>query len=97
MIKEARPDILFVGLGAPKQEKWIAKYKKEYGCAVSIGVGAAFDFVVDPGKRAPRWMSNAGLEWFWRLLHEPRRLWKRYLVEDPIFFYWVFLQKFKGV
>ena len=95
MIRAAKPDILFVGLGAPKQEKWIAKYKNDYQCPVSMGVGASFDFVVDPRKRAPRWMSHAGLEWFWRLLHEPRRLWKRYLIKDPIFFYWVLLQKLK--
>ena len=94
-VKEARPDILFVGVGAPKQEKWIARHLKDCDCPVGMGVGASFDFVADPGKRAPRWVSNAGFEWLWRLLHEPRRLWKRYLLQDPIFFYWIGLQKFK--
>lgn len=82
LLKDARPDIVLVGVGAPKQEKWINRYCKEYGAPLSIGVGATFDFLAGKVKRAPRWMQRAGLEWCWRLIQEPRRLWRRYLVED---------------
>jgi N-acetylglucosaminyldiphosphoundecaprenol N-acetyl-beta-D-mannosaminyltransferase len=82
----ARPDILFVGLGSPKQERWIAAHMHEYGPAVSIGVGISFSFVAGHVRRAPRWMRRAGLEWLHRLWMEPRRLWKRYLVRG-----WAFL------
>lgn len=93
MIKLAKPDVLFVGLGAPKQEKWIYKYKKQYQVPVSIGVGASFDFVAGNVKRAPRWISNHGFEWLWRLIQEPKRLWKRYLIDDIPFFYLILKQK----
>jgi len=94
MIKDANPDILFVGLGAPKQEKWIYKHFKELKVPLSIGVGATFDFVSGQIKRAPIWMQKAGLEWFWRLMMEPKRLWKRYLIDDMKFFWLVFKQRF---
>jgi len=94
MVKAANPDILFVGLGAPKQEKWIYSHYKELRVPVSIGIGAAFEFVSGMVKRAPRWMQKAGLEWLWRLLMEPGRLWKRYLVEDMRFFWLVLKQKY---
>ncbi|MBF0620271.1 MAG: WecB/TagA/CpsF family glycosyltransferase, partial [Candidatus Omnitrophica bacterium] len=93
MIKEKRPDILFVGVGAPKQEKWIDKFKDQCQVPVSIGVGVSFEFVAGIVKRAPLWMQNAGLEWFWRLMMEPQRLWRRYLVEDAVFFSLVLNQK----
>jgi exopolysaccharide biosynthesis WecB/TagA/CpsF family protein len=93
MIKEARPDILFVGLGAPKQEKWIYKYRNQYQVPVSIGIGVSFEFVAGMVKRAPFCMQKIGLEWFWRLMMEPKRLWKRYLVDDLKFFGLVFKQK----
>jgi len=79
MIREARPDILLVGLGAPKQEKWIYRRYRQYRVPVSIGVGATFDFLAGRIRRAPVWMQKAGLEWMWRLMREPRRLWRRYL------------------
>ncbi|MDD5679787.1 MAG: WecB/TagA/CpsF family glycosyltransferase [Candidatus Omnitrophica bacterium] len=94
MIKDSRADILFVGLGAPKQEKWIYLHKNEYQVPVSIGVGASFEFISGMIKRAPRWMQKSGLEWFWRLMMEPGRLWKRYLVDDTRFFRLVFKQRF---
>lgn len=94
IIQSAKPDILFVGLGSPKQEKWIYNYKDEYKVPVSIGVGAAFDFYSGLVKRAPMWMQKSGLEWFWRLMMEPKRLWKRYLIDDPVFFWLVLKQKF---
>jgi N-acetylglucosaminyldiphosphoundecaprenol N-acetyl-beta-D-mannosaminyltransferase len=93
MIRDPKPDILFVGLGAPKQERWIYKYRNEYKVPVSIGVGVSFEFVSGMVKRAPLWMQRGGLEWFWRLMMEPKRLWKRYLIDDPIFFWLVFKQK----
>lgn len=93
MIREARPDVLFVALGAPKQEKWIYKYKDQYQVPVSIGVGASFDFVAGKVKRAPRWMTDHGLEWLWRMIQEPKRLWKRYLIDDIPFFYFILKQK----
>lgn len=95
MIKEAKPDILFVGLGAPKQEKWIYKHKEAYEVPVSVGIGVSFEFVAGMVKRAPMWMQKAGLEWFWRLMMEPGRLWKRYLIDDMKFFGLVLAQKIK--
>jgi N-acetylglucosaminyldiphosphoundecaprenol N-acetyl-beta-D-mannosaminyltransferase len=85
MIREAKPDILLVGVGAPKQEKWIYRHYLEYRVPVSIGVGATFDFLAGKVKRAPVWMQRTGLEWVWRLMCEPGRLWRRYLVQDMKF------------
>jgi len=93
LIKDAQPDILFVGLGAPKQEKWIHKYKDQYQVPVSIGIGVSFEFVAGMIKRAPLWMQKIGLEWFWRVMMEPGRLWKRYLIDDMVFFWLVLKQK----
>ncbi|MCK9276029.1 MAG: WecB/TagA/CpsF family glycosyltransferase [Syntrophales bacterium] len=94
-IKKARPDIVFVGLGAPKQEFWIHRYKKEYGAPVSIGIGVSFEFTAGMVKRAPVWMQHAGLEWSWRILMEPKRMWRRYLLEDTGFFLLIYKQKTK--
>jgi N-acetylglucosaminyldiphosphoundecaprenol N-acetyl-beta-D-mannosaminyltransferase len=76
--------ILFVGLGCPKQEKWMAEQKGKIP-AVMLGVGAAFDFHAGTKSQAPAWMQAIGLEWFFRLIHEPRRLAKRYLYNNPRF------------
>lgn len=78
--------ILFVGIGCPKQEKWMAEHKDKLPC-VMIGIGAAFDFFSGRKKHAPRWMQKAGLEWLFRLASDPRRLWKRYLKHNPRFVY----------
>jgi N-acetylglucosaminyldiphosphoundecaprenol N-acetyl-beta-D-mannosaminyltransferase len=78
--------ILFVGLGCPKQEWWMAEHVDRVR-AVMIGVGAAFDFIAGVKPQAPSWMQNMGLEWFFRLITEPRRLWKRYLYHGPRFVY----------
>ncbi|MEA1901327.1 MAG: WecB/TagA/CpsF family glycosyltransferase [Thermodesulfobacteriota bacterium] len=83
--------ILFVGIGCPKQENWMAKHKDKLSC-VMIGVGAAFDFFSGRKKHAPRWMQRAGLEWFFRLSSDPRRLWKRYLKHNPRFVYFFLRQ-----
>lgn len=85
-VREAHPDILFVGLGSPKQERWIAAHMDEYQVPVSIGVGISFSFVAGDVKRAPRWVQRAGLEWLHRLYCEPHRLWRRYILRGPSFF-----------
>ncbi|MBI4398931.1 MAG: WecB/TagA/CpsF family glycosyltransferase [Candidatus Omnitrophica bacterium] len=95
-IGEARPDILFVGVGCPKQEKWLLEKCECSGVPVSLGIGASIDFAAGALPRAPRWMRHYGLEWFWRLAMEPGRLWKRYLVEDMKFFWLVWQQKYQG-
>ncbi len=76
--------ILFVGLGAPKQERWMADNASHLPC-VMLGIGAAFDVLAGRSRRAPSWMQSSGLEWAFRLTHEPRRLWRRYLVGNPRF------------
>lgn len=80
-IKTLKPDILLVAFGNPKQELWIKQYGAEVGVPVAIGIGASFDFIVGVTKRAPKWMQKTGLEWIARLVQEPGRLWKRYLVD----------------
>jgi N-acetylglucosaminyldiphosphoundecaprenol N-acetyl-beta-D-mannosaminyltransferase len=92
LIQDAAPDILFVGLGAPKQEKWIAEHYEALGVPVSIGIGVSFEFVAGMVQRAPRWMQKTGLEWLFRLISEPGRLWKRYLVGNIYFAYLVMKQ-----
>jgi N-acetylglucosaminyldiphosphoundecaprenol N-acetyl-beta-D-mannosaminyltransferase len=81
----ARPDLVLVAFGAPKQELWIDRFAEQLGPAVAVGVGGSLDFITGQVRRAPAWMSRAGLEWLFRLLQEPRRMWRRYLVEDPAF------------
>jgi N-acetylglucosaminyldiphosphoundecaprenol N-acetyl-beta-D-mannosaminyltransferase len=78
--------VLLVGLGCPRQERWMAAHRDRLGCAL-VGVGAAFDFLSGAKPQAPRWMQGAGLEWLFRLACEPRRLWRRYLVGNARFLY----------
>ncbi|MBA4385638.1 MAG: glycosyltransferase [Anaerolinea sp.] len=85
MIQAAGPDIVWVGLSTPKQERWMAEHLGKINAPVMIGVGAAFDFHAGLKKQAPRWMQRSGLEWFFRLVTEPKRLWKRYLINNPLF------------
>lgn len=80
-IKAAKPDVLLVAFGNPKQEKWIGMYGRELGIPVMIGVGGTFDFIAGNTKRAPEWMQRYGLEWLHRLAHNPRRLFKRYVTD----------------
>lgn len=84
-IREKKPDLLVVGLGAPKQELWISRYQSLLGSTVSLGLGASIDFLAGRVRRAPRFMSDYGLEWLFRLALEPRRLAHRYLLRDPLF------------
>lgn len=85
VVRRAAPDILFVGLGSPKQEQWIADHRHEFGARLSIGVGISFSFACGQVTRAPRWMQRMGLEWLHRLAQEPRRLARRYLIDDALF------------
>ena len=82
MINKVKPDILAVGLGAPKQEKFIYKYKDKLGVPVSLAIGASIDFEAGNVERAPKWMQRSGLEWFYRLCKEPKRMFKRYIIDD---------------
>lgn len=82
IIKGSKADILIVFLGCPKQERFIAKYKDEYQIPLSITMGGCIDFIGADIKRAPMWMQKSGLEWFFRFAQEPRRLFKRYFVDD---------------
>jgi N-acetylglucosaminyldiphosphoundecaprenol N-acetyl-beta-D-mannosaminyltransferase len=88
--------ILFVGLGCPKQERWMASHKGRVN-AVMLGVGAAFDFLAGVKPQAPAWMQRAGLEWLFRLATEPRRLWRRYAYHNPRFVALLAGQYFKSL
>lgn len=82
MIKRVQPHILIVGLGCPKQEKFIWNNRKRLGVPVSLGLGASFDFEAGNLKRAPKWMQECGLEWLFRITQDPKRMFKRYIIED---------------
>ncbi|MBA2736811.1 MAG: WecB/TagA/CpsF family glycosyltransferase [Pyrinomonadaceae bacterium] len=90
-INEKSPDILFIGLGCPKQENWMWAHKDKLK-AVMLGVGASFDFYAGNVKESPEWMGKLGLEWLFRLTQEPKRLWKRYLILNPRFIWLATLQ-----
>ena len=85
-IRESDADIVYVALGSPKQEVWMHENAEACGVPVMIGIGGSFDFVSGRVRRAPEWMQRTSLEWVWRLCQEPRRLWRRYLVEDALIF-----------
>lgn len=95
-IKQSRADLLFVAMGSPAQEFWIADNLKRTGVRFALGVGGSFDHLSGLARRAPRWMQRAGLEWLYRLLREPRRLWRRYLVGNSLFIWLVIKQAIKG-
>ncbi|HZW88770.1 MAG TPA: WecB/TagA/CpsF family glycosyltransferase [Myxococcaceae bacterium] len=84
-VRSAKPALLLVGLGSPKQELFIDRHRATLGSAVCFACGAVIDFLAGELPRAPRWMARTGLEWAYRLGREPRRLWRRYLVNDPAF------------
>ena len=84
-INSFSPDILFMGLGVLKQEEWLAKNRNKLNVKVALGVGSALDYLVGKRKRAPLWMQRMGLEWLWRFLQEPKRLFKRYFIQDLFF------------
>ena len=91
-INRSEADIVWVGLSTPKQEYWMSSHVGKLKAAVMVGVGAAFDFHAGLKKQAPSWMQKIGMEWFFRLVTEPRRLWKRYLRNNPLFVWYVLLQ-----
>jgi N-acetylglucosaminyldiphosphoundecaprenol N-acetyl-beta-D-mannosaminyltransferase len=95
-IKLSRADMLFVAMGSPAQEFWIAENLERAGVSFALGVGGSFDHLSGHARRAPRWMQRWGLEWFYRLLREPRRLWRRYLVGNSRFILLVAKQRLKG-
>jgi N-acetylglucosaminyldiphosphoundecaprenol N-acetyl-beta-D-mannosaminyltransferase len=84
-IGDSGAQVVWVGIGQPKQEIWMARMRPLLSAPVLVGVGAAFDFHAGLVRQAPRWMGRAGLEWAWRLAHEPRRLWRRYARYNPLF------------
>jgi len=85
LIRESGPDLVWVGLGMPKQELWMHRVRSQVPGVGLLGVGAAFEFVAETTPRAPHWMQSTGLEWLHRLVHEPRRMWRRYLVNNPAY------------
>jgi len=91
-VRQTRPDVMWIGLSTPKQEKFMAQYLDKLEVTLMFGVGAAFDFHAGKISQAPRWMQRSGLEWFYRLCCEPRRLWKRYLRNNPLFLFGAFTQ-----
>lgn len=95
-IAKAAPDLLFVALGAPKQEIWMHENCPTLPIGAAMSVGAAFDTQAGLRKRAPRWTHNIGLEWLYRLVQEPRRLWRRYLIGNTYFIYLVFKEWLTG-
>ena len=91
-VQSLRPDIIWVGLGTPKQERFMASYLPMLDTKLMIGVGAAFLFHTGVIKDSPDWVKGAGLQWLHRLLQEPSRLWRRYLLNNPLFIVYAFLQ-----
>ncbi len=90
-INNNAPDIIWVGLGSPKQDLWMYEHRDRLNAPVMIGVGAAFDFLAGTKPQAPRWIRDNGFEWLFRLVTEPKRLWRRYLVDYPLFVYYILL------
>jgi N-acetylglucosaminyldiphosphoundecaprenol N-acetyl-beta-D-mannosaminyltransferase len=95
-IRESDADIVFVGIGAPKQEKWMYAHRNSFPGVILIGVGAAFDFHAGRTRQAPVWIQRSGLEWLFRLMMEPRRLWKRYILITPRFLPLWAMQKWRS-
>lgn len=95
-INSSQPDILVVGFGMPAQEKWIHENWDDLDIKVALPVGALFDYLAGEVNRAPKWMTDNGLEWFGRFLIEPGRLWKRYILGNPLFVWRVFVHHVLG-
>ncbi|HEX8184655.1 MAG TPA: WecB/TagA/CpsF family glycosyltransferase [Blastocatellia bacterium] len=95
-IKQSRADLLFVAMGSPAQEYWIATNLARTGARFALGVGGSFDHLSGLARRAPRWMQRVGLEWLYRLSREPRRLWRRYLIGNAAFVGLVIKQLWSG-
>lgn len=93
-INEVNPDVLFVGMTAPKQEKWAYEHFSELKTKHVCCIGAVFDFYAGTVKRAPEWLINLGLEWLCRLIREPKRMWRRYLIGNAKFVFYIMKEKF---
>jgi N-acetylglucosaminyldiphosphoundecaprenol N-acetyl-beta-D-mannosaminyltransferase len=92
-LNDSAADVVWVALGTPRQERWMHVHREKLRAPVIVGVGAAFDFIAGAKKQAPRWMRENGLEWLYRLLQEPRRLWRRYLIYGSQFAVRVILEE----
>lgn len=95
-VRSRRADIILVAMGNPDQELWLHKNLSATGCRLGFAVGALFDFMADDAQRAPAWIQSARLEWMYRLLQEPRRLWRRYVLGSPVFLLRIFGQWWSG-
>lgn len=89
MINNSAADVVWIALGGVKQERWMYEYKDKLNVPVLVGIGAAFDFLAGLKPQAPRWIGNNGFEWLFRLISEPNRLWRRYLITNCLFVYYV--------
>lgn len=94
-IKNAKADMLFLGIPSPKKELFVEQYIETMNVPFTFGVGGVFDIIAGKTKRAPLWMQKIGFEWLYRLIQEPRRMWKRYMVTNTLFIYYVLLSKFR--
>jgi N-acetylglucosaminyldiphosphoundecaprenol N-acetyl-beta-D-mannosaminyltransferase len=97
LIRAAKPDLLFVAFGAPKQEIWVWQNCPDLPVGMAMSVGSSFDTQAGMRRRAPIWMQQAGVEWLFRLMAEPKRLWRRYLIGNAVFLYIVLLQRLRAV
>jgi N-acetylglucosaminyldiphosphoundecaprenol N-acetyl-beta-D-mannosaminyltransferase len=97
LIDRAKPDILFLALGAPRQELFIDRHIRPLGVPIAVGIGGSFEILSGQAPRAPEWMRSKGLEWFYRFVHEPGRLWKRYLIGNAEFVWCVFKWRFRSL
>lgn len=95
-INSFEPDVLFVGMTAPKQEKWVCKHYNNLKTQHICSIGAVFDFYAGNIQRAPKWMQRNGLEWLYRLIKEPRRMWKRYIIGNAKFIFYIIKEKING-
>ena len=95
-VNEVEPDVLFVGMTAPKQEKWAFQHFDRLKAGHICCIGAVFDFYAGTVQRAPEWMIGAGMEWFYRLIREPRRMWRRYLIGNTLFILEILKEKFRS-
>jgi N-acetylglucosaminyldiphosphoundecaprenol N-acetyl-beta-D-mannosaminyltransferase len=94
-VRASAADVLFVCLGTPKQEKWIARHLASLPTKANVGVGAALDMLAGDVIEPPRWMSTVGLEWLWKLASDPRRMWRRYIVNGGRFCWWVLRERMR--
>lgn len=93
-INDADPDLLWIGMTAPKQEKWTYQHWKELDIHCHVGtIGAVFDFYAGTAQRAPQWWQRHSLEWLYRLIKEPRRMWRRYVIGNPLFLWNIIKEK----